>query len=42
MHIEVDFYYPESLRIYDLTDLMWVLCDLSYTEVEDNILGKES
>lgn len=28
--------------IYDLTDLMWVLCDLSYTEVEDDTLGKDS
>lgn len=28
--------------IYDLTDLMGVWCDLSYTEVEDDTLGKES
>lgn len=28
--------------IYDLTDQMWVLCDLIYTEVEDDTLGKES
>lgn len=28
--------------IYDLTDLRGVRCDLSYTEVEDDTLGKES